>query len=845
MERYNYKIIENKWQKFWDDNKSFSTKIDKSKKKFYCLEMFPYPSGKIHMGHVRNYTIGDVLARFKTLQNYNVLHPMGWDSFGMPAENAARQNNLDPKTWTEKNISVMKSQLKKLGLSIDWDKEISTCSPDYYKHQQEFFLDLYDKGLVYRKENYVNWDPIDETVLANEQVIDGKGWRSGAIVERKKLNQWFFNITKFSKELLESLETLKDWPNKVKVMQQNWIGRSFGCEIKFKIKSKKNINEIKCYTTRPDTLFGMSFLAVSVDHPISKFYSSDPEFIKFKDECSKTGTTEESIAAAEKLGFKTDLLAINPLDSGAEVPVYFANFVLMDYGLGAVFGCPAHDQRDLDFANKYNLKVTAVVRPEKDKNFFIKDKAYTEPGYLFNSKFLNDLKVPNESIPKTIEYLEKNNIGEKKTNYRLKDWGISRQRYWGCPIPIAYDENHNPIKIPKNMLPVKLPEIEKFETKGNPLDNIKEWKNISINGKNYTRETDTLDTFVDSSWYFLRFCSPNKIDYGFDSEDINYWMPVDQYIGGVEHAILHLLYSRFFMHALSFKNKNFNIKEPFNGLFTQGMVCHETYKDKNNNWVSPDDLINIDGKKFLKENNEESVKIGPSESMSKSKKNTIDPEKIIKEYGADSVRLFILSDSPPEKDVQWSEEGMNSSYKFIQKLWVLNQKILEEIKADHPPNPSRELEKITNLFVRNVTNNIESFAYNKIIANFYENYASLNKILLQKFEKKKLIKNYKKILITMSPIIPHFANECLEIINIKESLTWPEVDESFLIEEKKKYVVQINGKTRDIIEADKDLTEEDLLIKINENSKLKNYIKNKIIKKKIFIPNKLINILII
>ena len=395
------------------------------------------------------------------------------------------------------------------------------------------------------------------------------------------------------------------------------------------------------------------------------------------------------------------------------------------------------------------------------------------------------------------------------------------------------------------MLPVKLPEIEKFETKGNPLDNIKEWKNISINGKNYTRETDTLDTFVDSSWYFLRFCSPNKIDYGFDSEDINYWMPVDQYIGGVEHAILHLLYSRFFMHALSFKNKNFNIKEPFNGLFTQGMVCHETYKDKNNNWVSPDELITIDGKKFLKENNEESVKIGPSESMSKSKKNTIDPEKIIKEYGADSVRLFILSDSPPEKDVQWSEEGMNSSYKFIQKLWVLNQKILEEIKADHPPNPSRELEKITNLFVRNVTNNIESFAYNKIIANFYENYASLNKILLQKFEKKKLIKNYKKILITMSPIIPHFANECLEIINIKESLTWPEVDESFLIEEKKKYVVQINGKTRDIIEADKDLTEEDLLIKINENSKLKNYIKNKIIKKKIFIPNKLINILII
>jgi len=460
VERYNFKVIEKKWQDKWEKNKTFSTTIDKNKKKFYCLEMFPYPSGKIHMGHVRNYTIGDVLARFKSLENYNVLHPMGWDSFGMPAENAARQNNLDPKTWTEKNISVMKDQLKKLGLSIDWDQEISTCSPEYYKHQQEFFLELYDKGLVYRKENYVNWDPVDKTVLANEQVIDGKGWRSGATVERKKLNQWFFKITEFSKELLDSLDTLEQWPNKVKIMQQNWIGQSYGCEIKFKIESQKKIKEIKCYTTRPDTLFGMSFLALSVDHPVAKFYASDPEFIKFREGCSKTGTTEESIAAAEKLGFKTDLMAINPLDENLKVPVYFANFVLMDYGLGAVFGCPAHDQRDLDFAKKYNLPITPVVRPEKDKEFTIKDKAYTDGGYLFNSKFLNDLKVPNDSISKTIEYLEEKDIGHKKTNYRLKDWGISRQRYWGCPIPIAYDENNNPIKIPKSMLPVKLPEIK-------------------------------------------------------------------------------------------------------------------------------------------------------------------------------------------------------------------------------------------------------------------------------------------------------------------------------------------------------------------------------------------------
>ena len=845
MERYNFKTIEEKWQKFWEKNETFSNEIKKDKKKFYCLEMFPYPSGKIHMGHVRNYTIGDVLARFKTLQNYNVLHPMGWDSFGMPAENAARQNNLDPKTWTEKNIATMKSQLKKLGLSIDWDKEISTCSPDYFKHQQEFFLELYDKGLVYRKENYVNWDPVDETVLANEQVIDGKGWRSGAPVERKKLNQWFFNITKFSKELLDSLETLNEWPNKVKIMQKNWIGETFGCEIKFQIKSKnlKKIDEIQCYTTRPDTLFGMSFLAISVDHPISKFYIDDPKFIDFKNKCSKNGTTEESIANAEKLGFETDLVAINPLDKSIEVPVYFANFVLMDYGLGAVFGCPAHDQRDLEFAKKYNLKVTPVVRPNKNENFNIEDKAYTDEGFLFNSGFLDNLKVPDESISRTIQYLEKNNIGKKKTNYRLKDWGISRQRYWGCPIPIAYDEKGNPIKIPKDMLPVKLPKIDKLSPSGNPLDKMEEWKTVSINGKKYTRETDTLDTFVDSSWYFLRFCSPNKIDYGFDEKDANYWMPVDQYIGGVEHAILHLLYSRFFMHALAYKNKNFNIKEPFKGLFTQGMVCHETYKDQNNNWISPDELITINGEKFLKNKNSEMVKIGASESMSKSKKNTIDPEKIIENYGADSVRLFILSDSPPEKDVQWSDEGMKSSFKFIQKIWILNQKITDEIKLDHPKNSNKELEKITNQLILNVTNNIENFSYNKIIANFHETYTLLNKIIKNKIDKKTLIENYTKILIVMSPIIPHFSNECLELLNENKNYLWPGINKEILIEQKNKFVIQVNGKTRGILEMDKNTSEDNLLTSIKKDKKLKSYIDGKIIKKKIFIPNKLINII--
>ena len=842
MERYNFKEIETKWQKIWDEEKRFSTKIEKNKKKFYCLEMFPYPSGKIHMGHVRNYTIGDVLARYKTLQDFNVLHPMGWDSFGMPAENAARQNKLDPKSWTEKNISVMKNQLKKLGLSIDWDREISTCSPDYYKHQQEFFLELYDKGLVYRKESYVNWDPIDKTVLANEQVIDGKGWRSGAIVERKKLNQWFFKITNFSKELLENLNKLNEWPNKVKVMQKNWIGKSYGCEIKFKINSNKKIDEIKCYTTRPDTLFGMSFLALSIDHPIAKFYLDDPEFIKFKKECSKSGTTEESIAAAEKLGFKTDLLAINPLDENSKVPVYFANFVLMDYGLGAVFGCPAHDQRDLDFANKYNLKITPVVRPKKDKDFLIDKIAYTDTGYLFNSKFLNDLKVPDESIDKTIDYLEKNNIGKKKINYRLKDWGISRQRYWGCPIPMAYDENNNPVKIPKDMLPIQLPKIDQLSSVGNPLDEMSEWKNITVDGKKCTRETDTLDTFVDSSWYFLRFCSPHNKNYGFDIDEVKYWMPVDQYIGGVEHAILHLLYSRFFMQALSHQSKTFEIKEPFNGLFTQGMVCHETYKDKNNNWVSPDELIVIDGKKFLKDT-EEPVKVGPSESMSKSKKNTIDPERIIKEYGADAVRLFILSDSPPEKDVQWSDEGIKSSYKFIQKLWVLNQKIIEEVKANHPSNSNSDLEKITNKFLKEVTQNIDNFAYNKIIANFHEIYSLLNKVILNKIEKEKLVENYKKILIAISPVIPHFSNECMKMLNIDEKMLWPKVNEKFLLEENIKFIIQINGKTKKILVLKKN-TDEDLLIeKIKDDSNLNKFLTSKKIQKKIFIPNKLINIL--
>jgi len=844
VNRYNFKSIEQKWQKYWNDNKVFSTKVDKNKKKFYCLEMFPYPSGKIHMGHVRNYTIGDVLARFKTLQGYNVLHPMGWDSFGMPAENAARQNNLDPKTWTESNIKTMRSQLKKLGLSIDWDKEISTCSEDYYRHQQEFFLDLYDKGLVYRKENYVNWDPVDETVLANEQVVDGKGWRSGAIVERKKLNQWFFNISKFSEDLLQGLDSLENWPNKVKVMQKNWIGKSFGCEVEFKIESKKPIESIKCYTTRPDTLFGFSFLALSVDHPLAKYYEEDKEFQKFREECSKTGTTEESIASAEKLGFKVDMVAVNPLDKNIKVPVYFANFVLMDYGLGAVFGCPAHDQRDLDFAKKYDLKIRPVVKPEKDKDFKINNEAYTGEGYLYNSNFLDGLKVPSESIIKTIEFLEKNNLGTKKINYRLKDWGISRQRYWGCPIPMAYDENNLPIKIPRDMLPVKLPEIKKLNNTGNPLDLEDSWKFFILDGKKYRRETDTLDTFVDSSWYFLRFCSPHNFDHGFTHEEANYWMPVDQYIGGVEHAILHLLYSRFFMQALSYKDDNFKLKEPFDGLFTQGMVCHETYKDQTNAWLSPEEVTSEDGKEFYKKNNpSEKIIVGPTESMSKSKKNTIDPEDIIKNYGADSVRLFILSDSPPEKDVQWSDQGMIASFKFIQKLWILNSKILEKIKNTDETNKSEDLIKFTNQLIYKVTQNLDKFHYNVIVANLHEMYNFLIKEIEKPIKKEILIENYQKILILMNPFIPHFTTECLASLSIKK-INWPTVLKEELIEEEINFVIQINGKKRAILKVNRDIDERAILNKINSNSETEKLLQNQKIKKTIFVSNRLINIIL-
>ena len=843
MERYNFKLIESKWQKIWEKDKSFKSTIN-SKKKFYCLEMFPYPSGKIHMGHVRNYAIGDVLSRYKSLKGFNVLHPMGWDSFGMPAENAAKQNNLDPKEWTENNIETMKLQLKQLGLSIDWEREISTCSPEYYKHQQKIFLDFYDKGLVYRKESYVNWDPVDKTVLANEQVIDGKGWRSGAVVERKKLNQWFFKISQFTEELLSELSSLEEWPDKVKTMQKNWIGKSFGCEIDFKIEGSKEIDSIKCYTTRPDTLFGFSFLAVSVDHPISKYYENDENFEKFKKECSKTGTTEESIANASKIGFKTNLLAVNPLDNKNKVPVYFANFVLMDYGFGAVFGCPAHDQRDFDFAKKYNLEIKTVVKPnELDDNFIVENEAYSGSGILINSNFLNGLKVPDESINQTIKFLEENNLGKKKTNYRLKDWGISRQRYWGCPIPIAYDKDNNIVKVPENELPVKLPENININVNGNPLDMQEKWKKIIINGKPCIRETDTLDTFVDSSWYFLRFCSSHEKTEPFNQSDINYWMPVDQYIGGVEHAILHLLYSRFFMKALNLNNSQIKFKEPFKGLFTQGMVCHETYKDENNNWLSPDEVISENGKDYYKKDKNVKVHVGPSESMSKSKKNTIDPQNIINQYGADAVRFFILADSPPERDVQWSEEGMKSSYKFIQKFWLLNQEILQisKYKSD---DVNESIEIFTNQSINKINQALEKFRYNVIIATYHEIYAFYKKIVEKGISFKNLKHSFQKTLLVMLPVTPHLANECLEKLNYDKNFLWPDVEDKFLKEETSTIVIQVNGKKRGVLSIEANVQEEEIVNQIKKRKLIDKYLNNGNFIKTIYVKNRLINFII-
>jgi len=843
MERVNFQSIEKKWQTNWLGK---SLNRDKKNKKFYCLEMFPYPSGKIHMGHVRNYTIGDVVARFKFLNNYNVLHPMGWDSFGMPAENAARENKLSPQKWTEKNISEMKRQLKMLGLSIDWNLEISTCDEDYYKHQQSLFIDFYNIGLISRKEKYVNWDPIEQTVLANEQVINGRGWRSNAVVERKKLSQWFFNITKLSKELLTGLDKLNGWPDKVKLMQKNWIGESIGCEIDFEINNVPSINKIKIFTTRPDTIYGASFIAISADHPFCKLFKDKKNFIKFKDECLKVGTTEEALANAEKIGYETGFVAKHPFIAGKKIPIFVANFILMDYGTGAVFGCPAHDQRDLDFAIKYNLEIINVISPKiPSANINDKSIAFTGEGTLVNSSFLDGLTIA-DAKKKIIKRIEDDKIGRKKTSFRLKDWGISRQRFWGCPIPMIYLEDGSIVPVEKNELPIKLPEKVDLSSGGNPLKNHPTWKKTThkLTGNPAIRETDTLDTFVDSSWYFMRFCSPKITDQPFKNEDLNYWMPVDQYIGGVEHAILHLLYSRFFMRAVKLNDNLIKEEEPFKGLFTQGMVCHETYKDSKNKWLGIDEIEKNTNDETIKKDDKSLVTVGPSEAMSKSKKNTIDPESMIKVYGADAVRWFILSDSPPEKDVQWSNQGVNASYKFLQKIWNLNTIIIERTDRKATVELEKEINRKLNNYLIKITNLIENFQLNVVVAQAHEIYKLINESVSLNISNQCIRKSLINFMTVLIPLVPHIANECLEKLGQKNTEKWPTLDIDLTAELKIKIAIQVNGRTKEVLEVDKDLPEIEVVKICKNNNKIKKNIINKDIVRIIFVKNKIINFLV-
>ena len=838
MDNYNPKVVESKWQAYFDVNNTFKTKKN-NVKKFYCLEMFPYPSGNIHMGHVRNYTLGDVIANYKRLNGYNVLHPMGWDAFGLPAENAAIQNNLHPKEWTLKNISIMKSQLKRLGLSIDWSKEISTCDDNYYKHQQILFSVLYKKNLIYKKESYVNWDPIDNTVLANEQVIDGKGWRSGAIVERKKLNQWFLNITKYSDQLLNTLDNLTGWPDKVKLMQKNWIGKSEGCEIDF--VCNENNSKIKIFTTRPDTIFGATFIAIAPDHPFTENFKNDKNFKNFKDLALKNMGNESTLSKNEKLGFKTLFSVFHPFLS-KKIPIYVANFILMEYGTGAIFGCPAHDQRDLEFAKKYNLEIIPVVSPNKSKIIEIKNEAYTDDGYIINSDFINDFDT-EKAKQKIIEELKKKNIGNSKIIYRLKDWGISRQRYWGCPIPIIYREDGKVLLVPEKDLPIKLPENIDLKKPGNPLANHPTWKYTTCpeTGMKAIRETDTLDTFVDSSWYFLRFCSPEKNDKPFDVEEVNYWMPVDQYIGGVEHAILHLLYSRFFTMALQ-DAYGLKISEPFKNLFTQGMVCHPTFKTEKNKWVFPKEVLQEQDNFFLK-NGEKIIK-GESQAMSKSKKNIVDPDDIINIYGSDAVRWFILSDSPPDRDIQWSDHGIQGAFKYIQKIWRTSEKI-SSYKEEKDIKNNKYNEK-TDSLIKEITQCIEKFHINVAIAKLYVFLSLINEAIDSKDVNSDEIKNiFKNYLIITSVFIPYISNECWNKISENNNLSsqnWPIIKENLKTTDTCDIVIQVNGKKRAIINVVNNESEENILSKSLAIKNIQVILNQKIIKNKIFVKNKLLNI---
>ncbi len=843
MTRFNPHAAEARWQAAWEAAGSFRASDTSSAPKAYILEMFPYPSGRIHMGHVRNYTLGDVIARTKRAQGYNVLHPMGWDSFGMPAENAALEKKVHPGTWTRENIATMRTQLKTLGFAIDWSREIATCEPTYYGHQQAIFLDFFAAGLVVRKAASVNWDPVDHTVLANEQVIDGRGWRSGALVERKRLSQWFFKITDFADELLDGLATLNGWPDKVRTMQENWIGKSQGLQFTFKVaEAISPMATIDVFTTRPDTLFGASFCAVAVDHPLAQALATqDAALTVFQASCRQTGTAAADLETAEKRGYATGLHVLHPLDSTITLPIYVANFVLMDYGSGAVFGCPAHDQRDLDFARKYSLPVLPVVVPEGGTMMTIDTEAYTGPGVLANSAFLNGMSVP-EAKTGIIARAEHDGWGRGTTTWRLRDWGISRQRYWGCPIPIIHCEACGPLAVPREQLPVILPDDVSFDVPGNPLDRHPTWKHVTCPhcAKPALRETDTLDTFVDSSWYFLRFAA-GRPDQPFDRAIANQWMPVDQYIGGVEHAILHLLYARFFTRALHQTGK-VDISEPFKGLFTQGMVCHETYTSLDGRALEP---VNVertsDG--ATEKTTGLAVAVGPSIKMSKSKKNVVDPTDIIDQYGADAVRWFMLSDSPPERDLQWSESGIEGAWRFMQRVYRLAHERWPASDDGFTADVALGLRQATHRTIAGVSGDIAALHFNKAVARLYEFVNTLQ--AAQSAGRVATQEAVRALIQLIAPMAPHLAEQLwydLGEAGLVAEALWPVADPLLVVTDNVTIALQVNGKLRDTINVAKGLDKAALEAVAMASEKMSRALDGLGIKKIIVVPDRIVNV---
>jgi len=855
--RYDFRAAEPRWQKAWDDKACFSVPDvpPEGAPKYYVLEMFPYPSGKIHMGHVRNYTLGDVVARYKRARGHLVMHPMGWDAFGLPAENAARERGTHPAKWTYSNIANMREELKRMGLSLEWAREFATCDAEYYGQQQKLLLDFWKAGLVERKESWVNWDPVDGTVLANEQVIDGRGWRSGAQVEKKKLAQWVLAITKYAPALLEALGGLDRWPERVKLMQSNWIGRSEGARVRFALSQPvEDMSEVEVFTTRPDTLFGMSFLAVAAEHPIAAAAAAmNPKAAEFVAECRSMGTSEAVIEQAEKKGFDTGFRVKHPF-TGQEYPVWIANFVLMEYGTGAIFGCPAHDQRDLDFARKYDLSVTPVVLPKgaDAASFAVGTEAFTDDGVAYNSDFLDGLDV-TAAKRRVIDRLEAMGVGHGVVNWRLRDWGVSRQRYWGCPIPFIHCDDCGVQPVPDDQLPVRLPEDVDFSIPGNPLDNHPTWKHVGCPncGKPARRETDTCDTFVDSSWYFARFCSP-RAAVPVTQAAVDAWLPVDQYIGGIEHAILHLLYSRFFSRAMK-ETGHLSVEEPFAGLFTQGMVQHESYKGADGRWLYPEEIdfsVAADGARTaVVKGGNEPVTIGRVEAMSKSKRNTVDPGAIIAKYGADTARWFILSDNPPDRDMEWTESGVAGAYRFTQRVFRMVENALPTLPTagTAPEAEGRALRRVTHRTIATVTEALETFAFNVAVARLYE---FANAIEAAKDAPGGAKREALEMLARLSaPMMPHLAEECWSLLRPGEAplvaqMTWPEADPDLLKAESITLAVQVLGKLRATIEVPVGATEEVIFAAAEAEENVQRAIAGKPIRKRIHVPGRVVNLVV-